>query len=100
MPPSLFHPIWQSVSRYNMYVDEAVGRDQALSREEALSCATMGGAYLTFDEDRKGSIEEGKLADFAILSDDPLTCAEDAIKDIVAETTIVGGKVVYERETS
>ena len=100
VPPSLFHPIWQSVSRYNMYVDEAVGRDQALSREEALRCATMGGAYLTFDEDRKGSIEEGKLADFAILSDDPLTCAEDAIKDIVAETTIVGGKVVYEREAS
>ena len=98
VPPSLFHPIWQSVSRYNMYADEAVGRDQALSREEALRCATMGGAYLTFDEDRKGSIEDGKLADLVILSDDPLTCDEDGIKDIVAETTIVGGKTVYQRE--
>ena len=57
----------------------------------------MGGAYLTFEEDKKGSIEEGKLADMAVLSDDPLTCAEEILKDIVAETTIVGGEVVYER---
>ena len=57
----------------------------------------MGGAHLTFEEDKKGSIEAGKLADMAVLSDDPLTCAEEVIKDITAETTIVGGKVVYER---
>ena len=57
----------------------------------------MGGATLTFEEGVKGSIEVGKLADFAVLSDDPLTCPEDAIKEIVAETTVVGGKVVYER---
>lgn len=99
VPPSLFHPIWHAVSRYNMYADEAVGRDQALSREEAIRCATMGSAYVTFSEDRKGSLEKGKFSDMAILSDDPLTCAEDAIKDIVAETTIVGGGVVYERGT-
>ena len=47
----------------------------------------MGGAYLTFEEDRKGSIEDGKLADLAVLTDDPLTCAEDDLKDIKAETT-------------
>ena len=44
-----------------------------------------------------GSVEVGKLADFAVLADDPLTCPEDAIKENVAETTVVGGKVVYER---
>ena len=60
----------------------------------------MGGAYLTFEEDKKGSIEEGKFADMAVLSADPLTCAEEDIKDIVAETTIVGGEVVYEREAT
>ncbi|MEC7464232.1 MAG: amidohydrolase family protein, partial [Pseudomonadota bacterium] len=49
--------------------------------------------------DRKGSLEEGKLADMAVLSTDPLTCTEEEIKDIVADITIVGGKVVYERNT-
>lgn len=97
VPPSLWHPIWQTVSRYNMYSEEAVGRDQALSREQALRCATMGSAHVIFAENERGSIEHGKLADMAILSDDPLTCAEDSLKDIVAEKTIVGGKVVYER---
>jgi predicted amidohydrolase YtcJ len=50
---------------------------------------------LTFQEDDKGSIGSGKLADIAILSADPLTCPEDEIKDIEAETTIVGGRIVY-----
>ena len=60
----------------------------------------MGGAYLTFEEDKKGSIEEGKLADMAVLSADLLTCPEEDIKDIVSDMTIVGGEVVYEREAS
>ena len=98
VPTTLFYPVWQTVSRHNMHLDAPVGLGQALSREDALRCATHEGAYLTFEEDQKGSLEDGKLADMAILSADPLTCAEDDIKDIVAETTIVGGKVVYQRE--
>lgn len=97
VPPSLWHPFWQTVSRYNMYSEEAVGRDQALTREQALRCATMGSAQVIFAEKDRGSIETGKLADLAILNDDPLSCAEDALKDIAADTTIVGGTVVYER---
>ncbi len=97
VPTTLFYPIWHVVSRWNMISDDRVAPDQALNREDALRCGTMGGAYLTFEEDKKGSLEEGKLADMAVLSNDPLTCSEEAIKDIVAETTIVGGKVVYER---
>ena len=62
---------------------------------EALRCATMGGAYLTYDEDKKGSLEAGKLADLAVLSADPLTVAEPAIRDISADMTMVGGRVVY-----
>ena len=58
----------------------------------------MGGAYLTFEEDKKGSNEEGKLADIDILSNDPLTCSEESIKDISAVTTIVGGNVVYQED--
>ena len=61
----------------------------------ALRAATLEGAYLTFEEDLKGSLEPGKLADMAVLSADPLTCAEKRIKDITAELTIVGGRVVH-----
>ena len=97
VPTTLFYPIWHVVSRWNMISDDRIAPDQALNREDALRCGTMGGAYLTFEENKKGSLEEGKLADMAVLSDDPITCSEEAIKDIVAETTIVGGEVVYER---
>ena len=97
VPTTLFYPMWHTVSRWNMISEDRIAPDQALSREDALRCGTMGGAHLTFEEDKKGSIEAGKLADMAVLSDDPLTCAEEVIKDITAETTIVGGKVVYER---
>jgi len=97
VPVSLFHPLWHAVAR----VDRASGRPiapaQRLSREAALRACTLGGAYLTFEEDTKGSIEPGKLADLVVLSADPLTCDESALKDIVAETTIVGGRVVFER---
>ncbi len=99
VPTTLFYPIWHVVSRWNMVSNDRIAPEQAISREEALRCGTMGGAYLTFEEDRKGSLEEGKLADMAILSTDPLTCTEEEIKDIVADITIVGGKVVYERNT-
>ena len=100
VPTTLFYPIWHVVSRWNMISEDRIAPEQALSREDALRCGTMGGAYLTFEDDTKGSIEEGKLGDMAVLSDDPLTCAEEEIKDIVAKTTIVGGKTVYERELS
>ena len=96
VPTSLFFPVWQSVARQSLYTGERIAPDQALSRTEALRCATVEGAWLTFDEDRKGSLEAGKLADMAVLSDDPLTCPEDAIKDIAAETVIVGGRIVLE----
>jgi len=82
-------------------VDRATGRvigpAQRLSRADALRAATVEGAYVTFEEDQKGTIERGKLADLAVLSDDPLTCPEERLRDITAEMTIVGGRVVYER---
>ena len=99
VPTTLFYPIWHVISRWNMVSNDRIAPEQAISREEALRCGAMGGAHLTFEEDMKGSLEEGKLADMAILSTDPLTCAEEEIKDIVADITIVGGKVVYERNT-
>jgi len=98
VPTTLFYPIWHLVARRNMYVDDRIAPEQALSRQDALRCATIEGAWLSFEEGAKGSIEPGKLADMAVLSDDPLICPEDDIKDIVAETTLVGGRVVYQRD--
>jgi hypothetical protein len=97
VPTSLFWPVWQAVSRINRYTEAQVAPEQALSREEALRCATINGAYLTFDEDKKGSIEPGKLADLVVLTGDPLSVAEREIRDISADLTLVGGKVVYDR---
>jgi len=73
------------------------GPKQAVSREEALRLYTSAASRYAFAEQRIGTIEVGKLADFAILSADPLTVDEDEIKNIVALKTIVGGRVVYER---
>jgi hypothetical protein len=97
VPPSLFWPVWQAVARVGRVTNRAVAPGQRLSRADALRAATLEGAYVTFEEDQKGSIEPGKLADLAVLSDDPLTCAEVRIRDITAEITIVGGRIVHER---
>jgi predicted amidohydrolase YtcJ len=96
VPISLFWPIWESVARLTRVTNERIAPEQAITRAEALRCATENGAYLTFDEDKKGSLEPGKLADLAVLSADPLTVAEPAIRDITADLTMVGGKIVHQ----
>ncbi len=72
------------------------GPKQAVSALEALRIWTLGNAYAAFEEDSKGSLAPGKLADMVILAADPTAVPADAIKDIVVEKTIVGGRVVYE----
>ena len=70
--------------------------DQAMSRMEALYSYTMACAYAAFEEDSKGSLTPGKLADIVILSKDILTVPEAEILDTQVLYTIVGGKVVYD----
>lgn len=72
------------------------GPEQKVSVEQAIHIWTMGSAYASFEEDIKGSIEVGKLADFVILSKDPTRVPPDKIMDIFVETTVIGGKVVFE----
>ena len=71
--------------------------DEALTMEEALIGYTRNGAWLTFEEDIKGTIESGKLADMVVLSDDLLTIDPERILDVQVEKTILGGRVVFER---
>jgi predicted amidohydrolase YtcJ len=69
--------------------------EEAVTRKEALRMYTINNAFASFEESRKGSIEKGKLADLAILTDDLLDCPVDRIREIQADLTIVGGKIVY-----
>jgi predicted amidohydrolase YtcJ len=62
---------------------------------QALRALTIDAAWQAFEENRRGSIEQGKLADLAVLSDDPLSIDPMKIKDIKVLETIVGGKTVY-----
>ena len=96
VPVSPFLPISQAVARRSYQGGEPVAPEEALSRADALRCATASGAYLTFDEDKKGSLEPGKLADLAVLSADPLTVEEGGLAGIRAHMTMVGGRVVHE----
>ena len=73
------------------------GATEAISREQALRLYTSSAARYTFEEGRKGTLEPGKLADLVVLSADYLTVPEDQIKDIKADVTIVGGKVIFQR---
>ncbi len=71
-------------------------KEQRIDVYEAIEMFTINGAKIGFEEDEKGSIEAGKLADLVVLSDDPYRVPKEAIGDIKVEMTIVGGKVVYE----
>jgi hypothetical protein len=76
------------------------GADQKISREDALKLNTINGAYLTFEENVKGSIEPGKLADFVILNQDLMTVPDDQILATHALATYLGGKEVFSRKDS
>lgn len=72
--------------------------DNKLSRAEALQLWTVGSAWFSQEENVKGRIAPGQLADFAVLSEDYFTVSEERIKDIVSVLTVVGGNVVYAAE--
>ncbi len=93
-PYNPFLAMWTVVTRTTER-GSSFSPQQALTREQALKMYTINNAYASFEEDVKGSIEPGKLADLVVLSDDLLICAVDRIKDIRALMTIVGGKIVY-----
>jgi predicted amidohydrolase YtcJ len=74
--------------------------EERITVAEALRMYTVNAAYASFEEELKGSIEAGKLADFTVLSNDPQGVPPNKIKDIAVELTIVGGRVVYQKLSS
>jgi predicted amidohydrolase YtcJ len=71
--------------------------EEAIPAEAALRMYTLNAAHASFEEPRKGSLVAGKLADLALLSDDPTSCEPEAIRDITVDLTMVGGQVAWER---
>jgi len=96
-PYNPFLAMWSIITRKTER-SSTILPDEAVSREEALRIYTINNAYASFEESIKGSIEPGKLADMAIITDDFLTCPVDKIKGIESLITIVGGKIVYRSE--
>jgi hypothetical protein len=71
--------------------------EEQITVDEALRMYTVNAAYASFEENLKGSIEEGKLADLTVLSGNPKTVSPSKIGDINVNMTIVGGKVVHQK---
>jgi predicted amidohydrolase YtcJ len=91
---SIWACVWVATNRH---LFPEFGPQFSISREEALKAITNSAAYWMGMEDRFGSIEVGKLADLAVLSADPITCPDEAIRDIKALMTIMNGQIVYKR---
>lgn len=92
--PHATRTMWSAVNRRTRS-NFLLGEDQRLTPMEALKALTIWAAYQHFEEDQKGSIEVGKLADFAILSDNPLTVDPMTIQDIEVVETIKEGETIY-----
>jgi predicted amidohydrolase YtcJ len=94
VPYSMLWAAWEAIARWDEDGQRQLG-DSHLTREEALRMAAQSGHQLTWNEDRFGSLEVGKVADMAVLAEDPLTCDLDRLKDIRIERTYLGGRQVF-----
>jgi predicted amidohydrolase YtcJ len=90
---------YASISRKTLKGEPEGGYEPAekMTREQALRSYTLDAAYGAFQEKQLGSIEKGKFADFTILTQDIMEVADDQVLDTKVAMTIVGGKVVYEK---
>ncbi|MFC1558027.1 amidohydrolase [candidate division KSB1 bacterium] len=96
-PYNPFYAMWSVITRKTTW-ENVITPEEAVSREEALRMYTINNAYASFEEDIKGSIEPGKLADLAVISENILKCPIDNIKNIKVSMTMVGGKIVYKSD--
>ena len=89
--------VWSAVNRLTSSGAQ-LGPEQRISAPEALQAITINAAHQGFAEKEKGSLAVGKLADFVILSENPLAVSPAKIREIAVYQTIVGGKVVWSRQ--
>jgi predicted amidohydrolase YtcJ len=97
-PPGPFEPMMalQSAVTRTDVRGQVWGPSQRITVEEAIRISTLHGAYASFEEGLKGSLEPGKLADLVVLGADPRTADPGTLVDIPVERTMAGGRWVYE----
>ncbi|MFQ5790230.1 MAG: amidohydrolase [Acidobacteriota bacterium] len=98
--PGPYEPLMaiQSMVTRKDFEGRVWGPNQRISVDEAMRVCTINSAYASFEEDLKGSITAGKLADFVILAEDPHDVEPHKIKEIPVVRTVVGGRTMHSRE--
>ena len=98
----LIEPKWALIGATTRWtIDKSgIGTEQCISMKEAVRAHTIGSAYAAFEEHVRGSIEQGKLADMVVWSNDLYTASLEELLNTKAEVTIVEGKVVFKAHDS
>jgi predicted amidohydrolase YtcJ len=96
-PISPWWGIWAAVARKELQTGEVLASEERLTIREALTLYTRNGAYAGFEENEKGTLEPGKVADFVVVDRDLLSVPTDQLKDVRVLATYVGGEKIYER---
>lgn len=94
--PDMLHSVWCAVNRITRQ-GKVIGEENRIDVYDALIAATYGGAYTYFEENTKGILKAGAVADLIILDNDPTAIDPMKIRDILVLETIKGGKTVYKR---
>lgn len=94
VPLNPMHGIYAAVTR-RAESGQTLSPEEKISIRQALDMYTRNGAFASFEENIKGSLAPGMLADIVMLSSNPLKAAEEDLKDISVEMTLVGGKIVW-----
>lgn len=98
-PVTPYQPIlglWQARTRHIAGSDEVIGHHEAISGEEALALYTRSAAHLCFSEAERGMLRPGMLADWTVLSVNPVSCEPEALRSAGVLATVVDGKTVFE----
>lgn len=97
VPPSMLWTMWEALARWDGDSKRQLGAS-GLSRQEALRLCVQTGHLLTWNEHRRGVLEPGYDPDLVVLDGNPLSCPEDDIKDLAVDLTMVGGRIVYQKQ--
>ena len=94
VPPNMIRLLWATTNRTTRS-GQVLGAEQKISTLDAIKAITVNAAYQYFEEDKKGTIDVGKQADFVILSKNPLTIPSTELLDVTVERTIARGKTIF-----